>query len=62
MEGRILLTSLKDILENIALDEIVYALHLKEYRIQPLFYNKIGIEPNIGENLSATDTLREIAG
>jgi hypothetical protein len=30
-EGRILLISLKDILEDIELDEIVYVLHLKEY-------------------------------
>ena len=61
-EGRISLTSLEDILENIAPDETVYALHPKEYRIQPLFHGKMGIEPNIGENLSATDTLRGIAG
>ena len=33
LEGRILLISLKDILENIALGEIVYALYLKEYWI-----------------------------
>ena len=31
LEGRILLTSLKDILENVALGETVYALYLKEY-------------------------------
>jgi len=31
LEGRILLISLKDILEDIALGEIVYALYLKEY-------------------------------
>ena len=61
MEGRILLISLKDILEDIALGEIVYALHLKKYRIQPLFYSKIGIEPSIGDNPSVTDTLRETA-
>ena len=33
LEGHILLISLKDILEDIALGEIVYALYLKEYRI-----------------------------
>jgi len=33
LEGRILLISLKDILEDIALGEIVYALYLKEYWI-----------------------------
>ena len=33
LEGRILLISLKDILGDIALDKIVYALYLKEYRI-----------------------------
>ena len=32
-EGRILLISLKDILGDIALGEVVYALYLKEYRI-----------------------------
>ena len=31
LEGRILLISLKDILEDIELDKIVYILHLKEY-------------------------------
>jgi len=31
LEGCILLISLKDILEDITLGEIVYALHLKEY-------------------------------
>ena len=30
-EGRILLASLKDILEDIALGKTVYALYLKEY-------------------------------
>ena len=33
LKGCILLISLKDILEDIALGEIVYALHLKEYQI-----------------------------
>ena len=33
LEGRILLISLKDILKDIALGEIVYALYLKEYQI-----------------------------
>jgi len=58
LEGRILLISLKDILEDVALGETVYALYLKEYRIQPLFYSKMGIEPSIGDNPSVTDTLR----
>jgi hypothetical protein len=49
--------SLKDILEDIALGEIVYALYLKEYRIKPLFYSKIGIKPSIGNIPSKTDTL-----
>jgi len=31
LKGRILLASLKDILEDIALGETVYALYLKEY-------------------------------
>ena len=31
LEGRILLISLKDILEDIELDKIVYVLYLKEY-------------------------------
>jgi len=31
LEGRILLASLKDILEDVAPGEIVYALYLKEY-------------------------------
>ena len=33
LKGRILLTSLKDILKDIVLGEIVYALYLKEYQI-----------------------------
>jgi hypothetical protein len=57
LEGRILLISLKDILEGIALGETVYALHLKEYWIKPLFYSKIGIEPSIGDIPSKIDTL-----
>jgi len=57
LEGRILLISLKDILEDIALRETVYALHLKEYWIQPLFYSKMGIEPSIGDSPSVMDTL-----
>ena len=61
MEGCILLISLKDILEDIALGKIVYALHLKEYWIEPLFYSKMGIEPSIGNNPSTTETLRGAA-
>jgi len=57
LEGRISLISLKDILEDIALGEIVYTLYPKEYQIQPLFYSKIGIEPSIGDNPSVMDTL-----
>jgi hypothetical protein len=57
LEGYILLISLKDILEDIELDKIVYVLHLKEYWIQPLFYSKMGIEPSIGNNPSIIDTL-----
>jgi len=57
LEGRILLVSLKDILEDIALGKIVYALYPKEYRIEPLFYGKMGIEPSIGDNPSTTETL-----
>jgi len=41
--------------------KIVYALHLKEYQIEPLFYSKIGIEPSIGNNPSITETLRGAA-
>ena len=33
LEGYISLTSLKDILEDIALGETVYTLHLKKYQI-----------------------------
>ena len=39
----------------------VYTLYLKEYRIEPLFYSKIGIEPSIGNNPSTTETLRGAA-
>ena len=56
LEGRILLISLKDILDNIALNKIVYALYLKEYQIQPLFYSKTGIELYINKNTSITNT------
>ena len=62
LEGRMLLISLKDILEDIELDKIVYILYLKEYQIQPLFYSKIGIEPSIGDNPSITDTLQGTTG
>jgi len=62
LEGRILLISLKDILEDIALGKTVYALYLKEYWIEPLFYSKIGIEPSIGNNPSTMETLRGAAG
>jgi len=62
LEGRILLISLKDILEDVVLGEIVYALYLKEYWIQPLFYSKIGIKPSIGDNPSVIDTLWGTAG
>jgi len=40
-----------------ALGKIVYALYLKEYWIEPLFYSKIGIEPSIGNNPSIIETL-----
>ena len=40
----------------------MYTLYLKEYRIQPLFYSKMGIKPSIGDNPSITDTLRGTAG
>ena len=33
LEGRILLISLKDILEDVEPDKTVYVLYLKEYRI-----------------------------
>ena len=57
MEKYILLISLRDILDNIALGKTVYALYLKEYQIQPLFYSKTGVELYIGENTSVIDTL-----
>ena len=53
--------SLRDILNDIALGEIVYALYLKEYWIQPLSYSKIGIEFCIGEDTSIIDTLEGTA-
>ena len=56
-EECILLISLRDILDDIALGETVYALHLKEYWIQPLSHSKTGIELCIGEDTSVTDTL-----
>jgi len=40
-----------------ALGKIVYALHLKEYQIKPLFYSKMGIEPSIGNNPFIIETL-----
>ena len=61
LEGCILLISLKYILEDIALGEIVYALYLKEYQISPLFYSKISIKPSIGNNSSIIDTLQGTA-
>ena len=57
MEECISLISLRDILDNITLGEIVYALYLKEYQIQPLFYSKMGVEFCIGEDTSITDAL-----
>ena len=62
MEEYILLISLRDILNNIALDEIVYALYPKEYWIQPLSHSKTGVELCIGEDTSVTDTLWGTAG
>ena len=62
MEGRILLASLKDILEDMALGKTVYALYLKEYWIKPLFYGKMGIEPSIGDNPFIMETLWGAAG
>jgi len=62
LEGRILLISLKDILEDMAPGEIVYALYLKEYWIEPLFYSKMGIEPSIGNNPSIMETPWGAAG
>jgi len=40
----------------------VYALYLKEYQIEPLFYSKIGIEPSIGNNPSIMETPQGAAG
>ena len=57
MEECILLISLRDILNDIALGKTVYILYLKEYRIQPLFYSKMGVEFYIGKDTSVTDTL-----
>ena len=57
MEEYISLISLRDILNNIVLGETVYTLYLKEYRIQPLFYSKMGVEFYIGKDTSVTDTL-----
>jgi len=57
LEGCISLASLKDILEDVALGKIVYALHLKEYWIEPLFHSKMGIKPSIGDNPSIMETL-----
>ena len=48
LKKHISLTSLKDILNNTALGEKVYILYLKEYWIQPLFYNKINTKLSIG--------------
>ena len=49
LEGHISVIILKHMMNNIALGETIYVLHPKEYQIQPLFYNKMGIEPNIGD-------------
>jgi len=61
LKGYILLASLKDILEDIALGKTVYALYLKKYWIEPLFYSKMGIEPSIGNNPSIIETPRGAA-
>ena len=62
LKGRILLISLKNILEDVELNKIVYILYLKEYQIQPLFYSKMGIELSISNNPSMTNTLWGTAG
>ena len=59
--NKLLLTSLRDILDNIALGKIVYTLYLKEYQIQPLSYGKMGVELYIGQNTSVINTLRGTA-
>ena len=48
-------------MNNIALGEIIYILHPKEYQIQPLFYGKMVIKPNIYNNPYTMDTLQGIA-
>ena len=61
-EGRISVTNLEHILDDVARGETVYVLHPKEYRIQPLFHGSMGIELNRSDDPSTTDTLRGTAG
>ena len=56
-----LLKFFKNILKDIKLDKTVYILYLKEYQIQPLFYNKTSMKPSIGNNPSIIDTLQRTA-
>ena len=44
-------------MNNVAPGETIYVLHPKEYWIQPLFYNKMGMEPNIGDTPYIMDIL-----
>jgi len=46
------MTTLKHIMNNIALGETIYVLHLKEYQIQPLFHSKTDMEPKRGNLLT----------
>ena len=56
------MTTLKYMINNIALGKTIYILHPKEYQIQPLFYSKMGIEPNISNTLYITDIPQRTAG
>ena len=56
-EGYISVITLKHIINNIALSKIIYVLHPKKYWIQPLFHNKMGMGPNIGDTPYTTDIL-----
>ena len=49
-------------MNNIAPGKTIYVLYPKEYQIQPLFYNEMGMELNIGNTPYIMDILQGTTG
>ena len=57
LKGHISVITLKHIINNVAPGKTIYVLHPKEYWIQPLFYDKMGMEPNVSDTPYTTNIL-----